>query len=344
MKTTLGCIVALMCGALAWAAEEKPAAKEAAVNPIAGMLDKARIEAGWICLFDGQTPFGWKIEGDSKVADGALVLGGDKATTAQTTTRFGGCEVKIEAEGLNQAEVILGGKPATAKRKGLSAEVAAAAQPEPVVIKVPAGKTVKIHKIALQPTGMKSIFNGKDLTGWKPVEGKPSVFTVTDKGEINVKNGSGELQSDWEGDNFVYQMDVISNGPHLNSGIFFRALHGEFWQGYEVQIRNQWKDEDRTDPVDFGTGALYARQKTRKVIPSDGEWFTITLVADGAHLSTWVNGYQCTDYVDEKPDAPSARKGRFLGKGCIGLQGHDPTTDLSFKNIRVADLPKAEAK
>ena len=62
-------------------------------------------------------------------------------------------------------------------------------------------------------------------------------------------------------------------------------------------------------------------------------------------MATWVDGYQCTDYVDEQADAPSARKGRYLGKGCLSLQGHDPTTDLNYKSIRVADLPKkGEAK
>jgi hypothetical protein len=36
----------------------------------------------------------------------------------------------------------------------------------------------------------------------------------------------------------------------------------------------------------------------------------------------------------------NARNGCKLEKGPISLQGHDPTTDLSFRNIRIAELPK----
>jgi hypothetical protein len=34
------------------------------------------------------------------------------------------------------------------------------------------------------------------------------------------------------------------------------------------------------------------------------------------------------------------RNGSKTGKGCISLQGHDPTTNLDFRNIRVLELPK----
>lgn len=349
MKRTCGLVLALAFVGGAFAAKTE-------VNPVAGMLTKAQVEEGWIALFDGKTDFGWKIEGESKVADGALVLGGEKATTAETTTRFGNYELKIEVSGAKDAQIVLDGKPQPigGGSDTVQAKVDRAAKPSPVGFKVPAGKTVRITKVLLKPEGMKSIFNGKDLAGWTPIEGKQSVYAVKD-GAINITNGGGELQSEWTGDNFILQLDVISNGKNLNSGIFFRALRGQFWQGYEAQIRNEWdgysKDEkrnaapeDRGKPVDIGTGGLYNRQPTRRVVSSDGEWLTMTLVADEAHFATWVNGYQCTDFVDTKPDAPTARKGRYLGKGCLGLQGHDPTTDLSFKNIRVADLPKGEAK
>ena len=35
----------------------------------------------------------------------------------------------------------------------------------------------------------------------------------------------------------------------------------------------------------------------------------------------------------------NARNGCRLEKGPISLQGHDPTTDLSFRNLRIAELP-----
>ena len=68
----------------------------------------------------------------------------------------------------------------------------------------------------------------------------------------------------------------------LNSGIFFRNIPGEFWQGYESQIQNGYFG-DRTKPVDFGTGAFYRRQKARKVVSDDFKWFHKTLVVAGDH-------------------------------------------------------------
>jgi hypothetical protein len=39
------------------------------------------------------------------------------------------------------------------------------------------------------------------------------------------------------------------------------------------------------------TGAISNRQKARKVVSSDNEWFTMTVLAQGNHLATWVNGF-----------------------------------------------------
>ena len=56
------------------------------------------------------------------------------------------------------------------------------------------------------------------------------------------------------------------NGKALNSGIFFRCIPGQYQNGYEAQIQNGFKDDDRTKPVDFGTGAIYRRVPARKVV------------------------------------------------------------------------------
>jgi hypothetical protein len=200
---------------------------------------------------------------------------------------------------------------------------------------------VKFRNIKLRPLGLKSLFNGKDLTGWKEVPGHQSVYSVTPEGWLNVKNGNGDLQTEGRYGDFVFQLEIISHGTHLNSGVFFRALPGQFWSGYESQIRNQWRGEDRTKPVDYGTGGIYNRQPARKVVASDREWFTKTIVAQGPHLAVWVNGYQVSDFTDTRPPNENARQGYRAQPGVISLQGHDPTTDLSFRNLRIAQLPPA---
>jgi hypothetical protein len=200
---------------------------------------------------------------------------------------------------------------------------------------------VRFRNLKLQPLGLKSIFNGRDLTGWKEIPDRKSVYSVTPEGYLNVKNGNGDLQTVGTYGDFILQLDVISNGEHLNSGVFFRAEPGQFWSGYESQIRNQWVGDDRTRPVDFGTGAIYNRQRARRVIPSDREWFTKTIIAHGNHMAVWVNGIQVSDFTDTRPPNASARQGYREKAGVISLQGHDPTTDLSFRRIRVSELPAA---
>jgi hypothetical protein len=62
------------------------------------------------------------------------------------------------------------------------------------------------------------------------------------------------------------------------------------------------------------------------------------VAAQGRHLATWVNGFQETDWTDNRPEKDNARNGCRLAAGPISLQGHDPTTDLSFRNFRIQEL------
>ena len=67
----------------------------------------------------------------------------------------------------------------------------------------------------------------------------------------------------------------------------------------------------------------------------------MTIVARGNRLCTWVNGYQVTDFVDDRPANENARNGAKTGKGALSIQGHDPTTDLSFRSFRITELSRA---
>jgi hypothetical protein len=234
------------------------------------------------------------------------------------------------------------------------------ARPTQLRIEAPKGSRVLLRNVKLLPLELKSIFNGKDLTGWKEYPGKKSKFTVNDKGELNVKNGPGDLQTEGKWQNFVLQLECISNGKHLNSGVFFRCRAGEYQNGYEAQIRNEFTAEPKqtykvevcepdtgkvtvkqikSPAVDYGTGAIYRRMPARLQASKDGEWFTLTVVAQGKHFATWVNGVQVVDWTDCRPLSDNARKGSCLNAGHISLQGHDPTTDLSFRNFRIIELP-----
>jgi hypothetical protein len=161
---------------------------------------------------------------------------------------------------------------------------------------------------------------------------------------IHVEHGPGELESDGTWDNFILQLDVRANSPkpdlHPNSGVFFRGDKGGYWTGYESQIRNEFKGDDRTAAVDYGTGGLYYYQPARRVVSRDNQFFTKTLIAYGREINIWIDGVQTVSYKDTREEAPNSRKGARLAAGPIGLQAHDPTTNLDFKQIRLAGLPK----
>ncbi len=205
---------------------------------------------------------------------------------------------------------------------------------------------VKFRNISLKPLGISPIFNGTDLTGWRVVPGGKSEFEVED-GAIHVTNGRGYLESEGTWDDFVLQAEIISHGEHLNSGIFFRALPAaaaDQMNGYEAQVRNEWKGDDRNQPVDFGTGGIYRRVPSRRVVSSDHEWFTMTVIAQGPHIAVWVNGFPVTDWTDEREPNDNPREGLRTAAGHFSLQGHDPTTDLAFRNLRAAKLPPRKVK
>ena len=198
---------------------------------------------------------------------------------------------------------------------------------------------VAFRNVRLKPLGLQPMLNGKDLAGWNDDQKKTSTFAVTPEGELRVTNGSGQLESDATYGDFTMQFETRVDGDGLNSGVFFRCIPREYMNGYECQISNKITDGDPTKPTDFGTGAIYRRIPARRVNARDHEWFTTTLVATGPHIAVWVNGLQVTDWTDTRAPHDNPRNGLRTAAGTISLQGHDPTTDIRFRNMRIGELP-----
>jgi hypothetical protein len=345
--------------------------------PKPNTLTPQELADGWILLFDGETTFGWKSHDELRVNDEGLILSGKGNAVAFTTTSFGSdFELRYdrfvdnkeqygESISFRGLEPISGfGMGLPKKREWQSIAVRSRFDPthkrflfesgeskgERSVNQAPSvaiqfditDGSLILRNIKLKPLNLQPLFNGKDLAGWNRFTADEkrakSRFTVTPEGWLNVKDGPGDLQTEKHFADFIFQGDCVSHGKHLNSGIFFRSLPGQYQQGYEMQIRNEWRDNDRTKPVDFGTGAIYRRQAARKVVSTDGEWFTMTLIAHGRHMATWINGFQVVDWTDPRPENDNARNGAKIGPGTLSIQGHDPTTDLSFRNLRAAEL------
>jgi hypothetical protein len=371
-------------------------------KPKPNTLTPKEIADGWILLFDGETTFGWTEHPAFSVDQGTLLFGKHKDEyVVNSTSAYSEFDLSLEYQETNRtpnATRLFFNRPEghlelffwpTDKWSPFTLRFAYSAKPSvrgiafegrhsggpitgaspgspltrPLQIKIAANAQLRIRNAKIRPLNTTSLFNGKALAGWDVFPKKKSQFAVID-GAINVKDGPGDLQTVGKYQDFVLQLECISNGKHLNSGIFFRCRDNEYQNGYEAQIRNEFKAEatqkyllEEYDPktnkligkkeqlftaVDFGTGAIYRRQPARKAMSKDGEWFAMTIVAHGNHFATWVNGVQVADWTDNRPPSDNARTGYRKEGGHISIQGHDPTTDLSFRNIRIAELPSAK--
>jgi hypothetical protein len=303
MRTAM--LVLLMAAAPAWAQAPNKLTPEEA-------------RAGTVLLFDGETTLGWEVSGDVKIKNGKLY-----SDSKGTLTWRGPQTAHIFVKG-NSTQVT------TSEAKNSRTYIFFGPGRSPIG----PGQVPDVN-VLMRPTGTKPLFNGKDLSGWKIFEGKYK--------------------------NFLLQLECRTNGKHLNSGVFFRCREGEYQNGYEAQINNNFtasppkeyvvdefdpkthkpieKKKVKSSAVDFGTGSIYRRIPATKDIAKDGEWFTMTILAHGNHFATWVNGIQTIDWYDRRPMNDNARNGYRKEAGHISLQGHDPTTNLSFRNIRIAELP-----
>jgi hypothetical protein len=331
----VGCLLVLSFSE-GWAADPSP-------NP---QLHEAFL--GWLQLFDRESTWGWDISIRPEIRDGVMVVRAvDETVTLRSRSRFGPaelrCHYRLEGKGEVQLEwqgrhqlKISERMPTTVK---IPSEITQAA---PVVLVVPPGLTLYLHDLSIRPEYSETIFDGRSLQNWKRYTGDPrrekSEFTISPQGWLHVQGGPGDLQTNEQYADFILHVECQINGDALNSGIFFRALPGQYQQGYEAQIHNRCLANDRTRPADFGTGGIYRRKPARKVVPNDREWFVLTVYACGNQIMTWVNGYPTCEFLDERPPHDNPRSGRKVGAGVISIQGHDPTTDLYFRNIRLCRL------
>jgi hypothetical protein len=326
--------------------------------PAADPLTPKQIADGWVKLFDGESTFGWPKE--ARVENGKLVLAApaDKAlTVALVATQQ--CELmanysyaRLDPAASGAVSMVLEGGSGRSTTPLINADAdkpttstwrcGFAPAPASATLVVPRGVRLVVNQFLFRPLDAKSIFDGKTLAGWKPYAGdakrERSKFDVTAEGELRVVDGPGDLQTTATYADFLLQFDCKTRGKNLNSGVFFRCLPGEYQAGYEAQIQNAFKDDDRTKPTDFGTGAIYRRVPARKVVSSDDEWFTMTVLAVGPTIRTWVNGEPVVSWTDDRPRDDNARKGLRTAAGHLSIQGHDPTTDILFRNLRVLDL------
>lgn len=159
----------------------------------------------------------------------------------------------------------------------------------------------------------------------------------TEKG-IRVSGGLGKVQSKQSYGDFLLQAVYSLASPEVNSGIFFRCIEDSMLDGYECQINHSVVSGDPLSPSDAGAGAIFRRKPSRIVVGSGTQPTYLTLLASGKQMVTWVNGLLTADFYDDRPPDVNPRKGSRAEPGPLALQGHDPTTDATFHQLKIAEL------
>lgn len=183
-----------------------------------------------------------------------------------------------------------------------------------------------------------NLFNGKDFTGWKVLNGKAE-YTIQDDiivGHSKLKTPNTFLATDKLYENFILELEFkVDEG--LNSGVQFRSnslaeYNNGRVHGYQYEIDpspRAWSggiyDEGRR-------GWIYPmdRNPASKTAFKSGEWNKLRIEALGTSLRTWLNGIPCSNVLDNT-----------TAKGFIALQVHQIAQDdqvgktVQWKNIRI---------
>jgi hypothetical protein len=191
--------------------------------------------------------------------------------------------------------------------------------------------------------GFVSLFNGKDLSGWKTYEAVPNNWGVEDGLIVcQGKSGGGWLGTDRDYAGFVLRLEYRLK-PGGNSGVYIRAPEkGHISRvGMEIQILDDnHPSYARLDFYQY-TGSIYhVVAPTRRAGKPAGEWNSMEVRAEGRRVVVVVNGKQVVDadldWCLRDPEVAKEHTGLARATGRIGLQSH--TDRVEFRNLRIKEL------
>jgi HEAT repeat protein len=198
--------------------------------------------------------------------------------------------------------------------------------------------------------GFVSMFNGKDLTGWKAYVADPIVMKKMSPKELTKKQSKAnkKLGKNWsvrdgmivftgEGNNLLSDKEYEDFEMIVNWRITKKGDSGIYLRGSpQVQI---W-DTSRVDAgAQVGSGGLYNNQKneSKPVKVADnlvGEWNTFRITMIGEKVTVYLNGELVVDNVTLENYWD--RNIPIFPKGTVELQAHG--TDLAFKDIYIREI------
>ena len=188
--------------------------------------------------------------------------------------------------------------------------------------------------------GFKSLFNGKDLSGWINVNCAPETWTVQDGMIICTGFPTGVLRTEKQYENFILELEWRHLHKDGNAGLFIHsdaltAPGQPFTRSIECQIMDGNEGDmfaihgarltpDNEDPFEK-VGWMRSFPKEKRMNPT-GEWNHYRIVSREGILTLAVNGKIVTRGFHLNP-----RKGYI----CLESEG----SETHFRNIRIRELP-----
>jgi hypothetical protein len=162
-----------------------------------------------------------------------------------------------------------------------------------------------------------SLFNGRDLQGWKSEN--ETTFEVRD-GNLRLVKGMGWLRTEKQYRDFILEFEWRALEEKYDSGMFIRAgLEGKPWpkDGWQVNLRYD------------ALGGLV--KGYRSVVPAEtpkmplNKWVKFRLEVRGKKITLDVDGERAWEYDALDSDS-----------GYVGIQAENKSFD--FRNLRIQEL------
>ncbi len=203
--------------------------------------------------------------------------------------------------------------------------------------------------------GFVSMFNGKDLTGWKGLVGNPiyrnkqtdsALKAMQAKADAKIVNDwivkDGVLVFTGHGDNLCTEKKYGDFEMYVDWKITAQGDAGIYLRGSpQVQI---WDTSRREVGAQVGSGGLYNNQKnqSKPLVVADnaiGSWNNFHIIMKGDKVTVYLNGVLVTDNVTLENYWD--RNLPIFIKEQIELQAHG--TYVAYRNLYIRELPDGKA-
>ena len=177
-----------------------------------------------------------------------------------------------------------------------------------------------------------SLFNGKDLAGWK------NANYIVEDGVLVCKGGN--LVTEKQYTNYIFEFDfLLPPGGNNGLGIHYPGSGDAAYSGMEPQILdNSHPRYAKLKDYQFH-GSLYTLQAAKRGhLKPVGEWNHEKVTVDGPLLKVELNGVVILNAnLDELNKQKPKHKGAQRRSGHICFCGHG--APVKFKNITIKELP-----